>query len=113
MTLWIELGTDDLRRLRRTSSQRPSGGYADLAAAIVANTRERRDGSGWSELSSRKHIRQFCRQRETGDGGYQHHLRQLAVTLELNGRAVTSWPDIVRTVAQADAPYRGRQLVLF
>jgi hypothetical protein len=109
--LWLELTRDDLRRLRRTAALRPSEGYTDVAAAIVANTRERKDGSGWSELSSGKHIRQFVRQRETGTGGSQSYLQRLSAQLDVNGSVLTQWAEIVRRVEQT-APRRGRQLVM-
>jgi hypothetical protein len=112
--LLLDLTAEDMRRLRRTAQARPTGGYSDLAAAVLAATRLREDGSARAELTSFTHVWRFCRQAWTGDGGYQQQLRRLAVMLDTDdGEQLTTWPEIRAAVDAAARPHRVEQLSFF
>ena len=88
----LDLTAADVCRLRRTATVRPTGGYTDLAAAILANAHERNDGSARAELRTFEQIARFARQALNGSGGYQAALRRLGVRLVLDdGAELTGW----------------------
>lgn len=110
MVLTLEIGRDDVRRLRRTATR--DGGFGDLALAILANGTELADGSMASRLTTWALIERFERQRDTGEGGYQHLLRSMRPTL-IDGSALSrDWPEIRGRIERERQRRAGTQLAM-
>ena len=113
MRLLLELTPDDVRRLRRTARQRPTGGFTDMAVVILAATTFRADRTAVAELRGYEHIERFCRQAWRGAGGWQSLLRHLALRLETDtGESYGEWVDVLAVVADVDLEHGGEQLEL-
>lgn len=107
MRLVLGISSVDFRRLRRTARQKPSSGFSDLAAAIVAASRVRADDSAVAELVSYEHVSRFARQAWAGDGGHQQTLRRCALLLECDGVSFTEWADVLAVIATTEREHGG------
>jgi hypothetical protein len=96
--------------LHRTAGVRPTGGYADLAAAILANAQLQDDGGATVRLTSFQHISRWARQALIGRGGYQEDLRRLGVRLELENGTISDWKQAAMAIEQMAQQRAGKQL---